>query len=146
MKRIYATNVYEGQHIETLVMAIPEMDLQMVRNLAQQARSLLELDPRIRRVELRTDNPITVETFVLDLEETGVDDALFEQIHHLAEGAVREPVYLPDEYETKMTSWFSYRRRLAVPVIDEYGVWLHIGYNPFVRFYVHEWNDDGDGG
>jgi hypothetical protein len=146
MKRIYAAQLCEGQHSETLVMAISEMDLQMVRDMAQQARSLLELDPRIRQVELRTDNPITVGTFVLDLEEAGVDDDLFEQIQHLAEGVIRKPVYLPDEYENKMTSWFSYRRRLAVPVIDEYGVWLHIGYNPFVKFYIHEWDDDGDGG
>jgi hypothetical protein len=146
MKRIYAADLYGGQHIETLAMAISEMDLQILRSAAEQARSLLGLDPRIRRVELKADGPITVETFVLDPEETGIDDDLFDQIQHLAEGVIREPVYLPDEYEAKMASWFSYRRQLATPIIDEYGIWLRIGHNPFTEFYIHEWNDNDDGG
>jgi hypothetical protein len=146
MKRIYATYLYEGQHTETLVMAISEMDLQMARSAAEQARTLLDTDPRIRRIELKVDGPITVETFVLDLEETDVDDDLFEQIQDLAEGVIREPVYLPYEYETKMVSWFSYRRELATPIIDEYGVWLRIWHNPFAEFCIHEWNGNDDGG
>jgi hypothetical protein len=145
MKRIYATDIYRGQHAETLVMAVPEADLQAARSTAEQARSLLELDPRIRRVELKTDGPIFVETFVLDLlEGTDIDDELCERIQDLAEGAIREPVYLPNEYETRMPSWFSYRRELATPIIDEYGIWLRIGYNPSVEFLIHPWHTGED--